>query len=129
MIIIRRITLDRTRRHVFNTRTLQLGNGRVDAPVDDRDNHALTRVPLGAQRVQVVARVVRLIRRCHLAIHRLRGGSGSDGREHGRQGQRARRHHHAQGAQASRPMERKAHIFSSVVTSLTLPPLGHYCWA
>ena len=79
------------RGHILDVRTLQLGNRRIDATIDDRDDHAFTRVALSMQRRQRVARIVGLIGGRDLAIHRLRRGRRGKGREHRRQGQRAGR--------------------------------------
>ena len=55
--------------------------------VNDGDNNSIAAVALRMQGRKTVARIVRLIGSRDLPIHRLRRGSGSDGRQHRRQGQ------------------------------------------
>ena len=107
------IRLDGARGHILDVRAPQLRNGRIDVAVNDRNRHPLARVALGVQRLQVVARIVRLIRDPHVAIHRLRRGSRGDGREHSRQGQGARRGQNGEGTQASGPTNRSHHCVCS----------------
>ena len=84
MIVRLRIGRDLTRGFVLNISPLQLRNRRIDATINERDDDSIPPLPLRMQGRKVVARIVRLIRRCDLAIHRLRGGRRGDGREHGR---------------------------------------------
>ena len=113
MIVRLRIRRDLTRGLVLNISPLQLGNRGINATINERDDDTISTLPLRMQGPKIVPRVVRLIRRCDLAIHRLCGGSGGDGREHGRQGQGAGRGQNGEGTQTSGPTDRSHRLVCS----------------